>query len=425
MQFLLGAFLMVGACAFYDDAFKIAIGSFTVSPYDFFFVVLCIYFLYFVFNKTRRITPPRYKNIKNISLLGLAYVLIIPFVRRTDYAFSDVARDWRVVVYLVAVPLLMQSIVSTRADLDRFQICLRLAALFVVFRFLISFFEFRTSTFEAFRSATLGIWMLPFSIISVLLFEYRLKDPMMRVLNWVLVFASVLVVVLSLNRSQYLQLAASVLLIYAFGYLRRSASIKAFFFLMAIILLLIPLLSYIGYNKYFVERVSTFRGFQNEVSVGSRIEEANKQLEMFYESKILGKGPGYKSLVTGPTGWEESVFAHNSIVYYLVKFGIVGSLLILLSPVLIIISIFRAKISDSFLVAHKRFFLMAYLPYLAIDTFSAAWSFSQKALFSGMLLGYVCSILRLNEVVRQSWAKQVRLSVGHNETSQGSGRAAI
>lgn len=395
---------LVSIVTFYGDNFKIDVLGFTVSPFD--FLILIFFFFFFLTKAIQKNQGTRSgsvfiqgKIIKGVLFAGILYLIGFPILNNTDYPLPDIIRDWRVVLYLILTPWVVKEAFSSKKDFELFRTFLLISGIAVSISFIILVFESYSMAIDPLRVSNLGFWVVPFSLVSLMMFNKESEPPFKKILYWVTIVILLSAVVLSLNRGQYLQLVCSLILLGFLGQMERRKITSVFIVLIALSLIVIALANFTAYGYHIKTRLQTVSRIATDVSIASRIEELNMQMAAFWESPAFGKGPGFRSLTTSPNVWvwEESLFAHNSFAYYLMKFGIIGSVLILLNPVLILVAILSLKVRGEFLIKHKRLFLITYLAYLCFDFFSAAWSFAPKSLFSGILLGYGLSMCKFND----------------------------
>jgi O-antigen ligase len=202
-----------------------------------------------------------------------------------------------------------------------------------------------------------------------------------------------LALVFSLNRSQYLQLAISVLIAVLLGAgpeIRRRAVLV---FAPAAIAGVLVFAS-IGYLDVLANRIFSVERLDEDSSYGARIQEMQGQMDFFAESPVFGKGAGFRSWVMGENGFELSTFAHNSWAFYLMKFGVVGTAMIMLPPLLILLLTLLRRYAHPGLELHRRYLLATAPIYIFIDSLSGGLAYAPKTAFTGFLLCYCLSLMR-------------------------------
>ena len=106
------------------------------------------------------------------------------------------------------------------------------------------------------------------------------------------------------------------------------------------------------------------------------------------------QGRGIPQLGHGENGFELSTFAHNSWAFYLMKFGLVGTIMIMLPPLLILLLTLFRRYAHPGLELHRRYLLATAPIYIFIDSMSGGLAYAPKTAFTGFLLCYCLSLLR-------------------------------
>ena len=241
------------------------------------------------------------------------------------------------------------------------------------------------------RNVRLGVWAIPFGVVSLLYFRKTLNVSGPKA--YMLTLYMLLALVFSLNRSQYLQLAVSVLLAMM---LASGSDIRrrvVMIFAPAAVAGLLVFAS-IGYLDVLTNRVFSVERLDEDSSYGARIQEMQGQMDSFAESPVFGKGAGFRSWVMGENGFELSTFAHNSWAFYLMKFGIVGTIMIMLPPLLILLLTLFRRYAHPGLELHRRYLLATAPMYIFVDSLSGGLAYAPKTAFTGFLLCYCLSLMR-------------------------------
>jgi hypothetical protein len=247
------------------------------------------------------------------------------------------------------------------------------------------------STAEPVRDLNLGIWVLPMSIISLIYFREALG--LKQRTAYFLIMFMFMALVFSLNRSQYLQLGISMAIAVLLGG-RVGAMRNAFkIFAPAIIAGLLVFYA-IGYLDVLSSRVLSVEALDDDSSYGARVQEYEGQMDLFREKPVFGHGPGFKSYVMGEDGFELSTFSHNSWAFYLMKFGIVGTIIIMVPCLLIMLLSLGRRYSSPELEMHRRYLIACVPIYVLIDSMSGGLAYAPKTAFTGFLLCYCLSLLR-------------------------------
>ncbi len=242
----------------------------------------------------------------------------------------------------------------------------------------------------------LGVWAIPFGVVSLLYFRRTLNVSGPKA--YALTVYMLLALVFSLNRSQYLQLAASVLIAVLLGAgpeIRRRAVLV---FAPAAIAGVLVFAS-IGYLDVLTNRIFSVERLDEDSSYGARIQEMQGQMDSFAESPVFGKGAGFRSWVMGENGFELSTFAHNSWAFYLMKFGVVGTIMIMLPPLLILLLTLLRRYAHPGLELHRRYLLATAPIYIFIDSLSGGLAYAPKTAFTGFLLCYCLSLMRNAQIM--------------------------
>ena len=145
-------------------------------------------------------------------------------------------------------------------------------------------------------------------------------------------------------------------------------------------------------------RIFSVERLDEDSSYGARIRNAG-QMDSFAESPVFGKGAGFRSWVMGENGFELSTFAHNSWAFYLMKFGVVGTTMIMLPPLLILLLTLLRRYAHPGLELHRRYLLSTAPIYIFIDSLSGGLAYAPKTAFTGFLLCYCLSLMRNAQIM--------------------------
>jgi hypothetical protein len=391
---LLGLFAFT-ALALNDDRFILGVGSFKLSPFDFLFVAM-------LGVKALRLADPRAYALPRgllglllgLQALSVVYLLLVS-VDHPGIETGDVARDLRIVFYFLCTPFLCYKDIDSPhayAVLQKYIVaaCLAVATLMLLEQ-LQGF-----SVANPLRNVRLGVWAIPFGVVSLLYFRRTLNVSGPKA--YALTVYMLLALVFSLNRSQYLQLAASVLIAVLLGAgpeIRRRAVLV---FAPAAIAGVLVFAS-IGYLDVLTNRIFSVERLDEDSSYGARIQEMQGQMDSFAESPVFGKGAGFRSWVMGENGFELSTFAHNSWAFYLMKFGVVGTIMIMLPPLLILLLTLLRRYAHPGLELHRRYLLATAPIYIFIDSLSGGLAYAPKTAFTGFLLCYCLSLMRNAQIM--------------------------
>ena len=386
---LLGLFVFT-ALALNDDRFIVGVGSFKLSPFDLLFVAML------AVKALRLVDPGAYALprgalgvLLGIQGISVIYLLLVS-MHHPGIETGDVARDLRIVFYFLCTPFLCYKDIDSPhayAVLQKYIVaaCLAVATLMLLEQ------AQGFSVANPLRNVRLGVWAIPMGVVSLLYFRRTLNVSGPKA--YALTLYMVMALVFSLNRSQYLQLAVSVIiavLLAGRADIRRRAVL--IFAPAAIAGVLI--FASIGYLDVLTNRIFSVERLDEDSSYGARVQEMEGQMDFFAESPVFGKGAGFRSWVMGENGFELSTFAHNSWAFYLMKFGVVGTTMIMLPPLLILLfSLFR-RYAHPGLEMHRRYLLATAPIYIFIDSMSGGLAYAPKTAFTGFLLCYCLSLIR-------------------------------
>lgn len=386
---LLGLFAFT-ALALNDDRFVLGVGSFKLSPFDVLFVAML------AVKALRLAEPSAYAlprgmlgGLLGLQALSVIYLLMVS-AHHPGIETGDVARDLRIVFYFLCTPFLCYKDIDSPhayAILQKYIVasCLAVATLMLAEQ-LTGF-----SVSNPLRNVRLGVWAIPFGVVSLLYFRRTLNVSGTKA--YLLTLYMVMALVFSLNRSQYLQLAVSVVIAVLLGsgpqIRRRAVMVFAPAALAGVLLF-----ASIGYLDVLTNRIFSVEKLDEDSSYGARVQEMQGQMDFFAESPVFGKGAGFRSWVMGENGFELSTFAHNSWAFYLMKFGIVGTTMIMLPPLLILLLTLFRRYRHPGLELHRRYLLSTAPIYIFIDSMSGGLAYAPKTAFTGFLLCYCLSLMR-------------------------------
>ncbi len=391
---LLGMFAFT-ALALNDDHFVLGVGSFKLSPFDVIFVAML------AVKALRLAEPSAYAlprgvlgMLLGIQTLSVIYLLLVS-LDHPGIETGDVARDLRIVFYFLCTPFLCYKDIDSPAAYAVLQKYIVAACLAVATLMLLEQAQ-GFSVANPLRNVRLGVWAIPFGVVSLLYFRRTLNVSGPKA--YALTVYMLLALVFSLNRSQYLQLAISVFIAVLLGAgpeIRRRAVL---IFAPAAVAGVLVFAS-IGYLDVLANRIFSVERLDEDSSYGARIQEMQGQMDSFAESPVFGKGAGFRSWVMGENGFELSTFAHNSWAFYLMKFGIVGTIMIMLPPLLILLLTLLKRYAHPGLELHRRYLLATVPVYIFIDSLSGGLAYAPKTAFTGFLLCYCLSLMRNAQVM--------------------------
>jgi len=391
---LLGLFVFT-ALALNDDRFIVGVGSFKLSPFDLLFVAM-------LGVKALRLADPGAYALPRgalgvllgIQAISVIYLLLVS-AHHPGIETGDVARDLRIVFYFLCTPFLCYKDIDSPhayAILQKYIVAASLAVATLMLLEQATGF----SVANPLRNVRLGVWAIPMGVVSLLYFRRTLNVSGPKA--YALTLYMVMALVFSLNRSQYLQLAISVViavLLAGNADIRRRA---VMIFAPAAVAGVLIFAS-IGYLDVLTQRIFSVERLDEDSSYGARVQEMEGQMQFFAESPVFGKGAGFRSWVMGENGFELSTFAHNSWAFYLMKFGVVGTIMIMLPPLLILLfSLFR-RYAHPGLEMHRRYLLATAPIYIFIDSMSGGLAYAPKTAFTGFLLCYCLSLMRNAQIM--------------------------
>lgn len=391
---LLGLFVFT-ALALNDDRFIVGVGSFKLSPFDLLFVAM-------LGVKALRLADPGAYALPRgalgvllgIQAISVIYLLLVS-AHHPGIETGDVARDLRIVFYFLCTPFLCYKDIDSPhayAILQKYIVAASLAVATLMLLEQATGF----SVANPLRNVRLGVWAIPMGVVSLLYFRCTLNVSGPKA--YALTLYMVMALVFSLNRSQYLQLAISVViavLLAGNADIRRRA---VMIFAPAAVAGVLIFAS-IGYLDVLTQRIFSVERLDEDSSYGARVQEMEGQMQFFAESPVFGKGAGFRSWVMGENGFELSTFAHNSWAFYLMKFGVVGTIMIMLPPLLILLfSLFR-RYAHPGLEMHRRYLLATAPIYIFIDSMSGGLAYAPKTAFTGFLLCYCLSLMRNAQIM--------------------------
>jgi O-antigen ligase len=385
---LLGMFAFT-ALALNDDHFVLGVGSFKLSPFDFLFVAML------VVKMLRLADPAAYALPRGMlgMLLGIQCVsviyLLLVSLHHPGIETGDVARDLRIVFYFLCTPFLCYKDIDSPAAYAVLQKYIVAACLAVATLMLAEQLQ-GFSVANPLRNVRLGVWAIPFGVVSLLYFRRTLNVSGPKA--YALTVYMLLALVFSLNRSQYLQLAISVFIAVLLGAgpeIRRRAVLVFAPAAVAGVLVFAA----IGYLDVLTNRIFSVERLDEDSSYGARVQEMQGQMDFFAESPVFGKGAGFRSWVMGENGFELSTFAHNSWAFYLMKFGVVGTIMIML-----LLTLLR-RYAHPGLELHRRYLLATAPIYIFIDSLSGGLAYAPKTAFTGFLLCYCLSLMRNAQIM--------------------------
>ncbi|CAB3696281.1 hypothetical protein LMG26685_05054 [Achromobacter mucicolens] len=391
---LLGLFVFT-ALALNDDRFIVGVGSFKLSPFDLLFVaMLGVKALRLAHPGAYALPRGALGVLLGIQAISVIYLLVVS-AHHPGIETGDVARDLRIVFYFLCTPFLCYKDIDSPhayAILQKYIVAASLAVATLMLLEQATGF----SVANPLRNVRLGVWAIPMGVVSLLYFRRTLNVSGPKA--YALTLYMVMALVFSLNRSQYLQLAISVVIAVL---LAGNADIRrrAIMIFAPAAVAGVLIFASIGYLDVLTQRIFSVERLDEDSSYGARVQEMEGQMQFFAESPVFGKGAGFRSWVMGENGFELSTFAHNSWAFYLMKFGVVGTIMIMLPPLLILLfSLFR-RYAHPGLEMHRRYLLATAPIYIFIDSMSGGLAYAPKTAFTGFLLCYCLSLMRNAQIM--------------------------
>ena len=267
-----------------DDSFILGVGSFKLSPFDVIFVAILVV-------KAMRLADPaayalprgRYGPAAGHQALSVAYLLLVSI----DHPASRPA-TWRATCASCSISDHALSLLQGH----RHAACLCRAAE-VHHRSLpdgghadaaatIAGLQHR----QPVRNVRLGVWAIPLGVVSLLYFRrtLRISGPKAYALTLYMLLA----LVFSLNRSQYLQLAVSVLLAMMLASGSEARRRVVLIFAPAAVAGVLVFAS-IGYLDVLTNRIFSVERLDEDSSYGARVQEMQGQMDFFAQSPVFGK----------------------------------------------------------------------------------------------------------------------------------------
>jgi len=372
-----------------EEMFIIGVGSFKLSPYDLLFVgILLAKFIRLAEPSAYQLPGGKLGGILAFAGFAVLYCLFMAG-NQPGIETGDVFRDLRVVFYFLLMPLLCYKDINTPHALRMMQWYLVAAGVFVAL-YGLGEQALGFSVSNPVRNVRLGIWVLPFSIVSLLYFRPQLGIKTRT--SYALILLMLMTLAFSLNRSQYLQAIVAIGLAMLMGG-RVNAMRRGIALFGPALAVGLSAFWAIGYMDVLIQRIFSVGELEYDSSYGARIQEYVGQMEFFREAPIVGKGAGFRSWVMGENGFELSTFAHNSWSFYLMKFGILGTTIIMLPCVLMIMFSLLRSYGNPTLELHRRYLLACFPVYLFVDSLSGGLAYAPKTVFIGFLLAYCLALL--------------------------------
>ncbi|WBX86679.1 O-antigen ligase family protein [Achromobacter mucicolens] len=391
---LLGLFVFT-ALALNDDRFIVGVGSFKLSPFDLLFVaMLGVKALRLAHPGAYALPRGALGVLLGIQAISVIYLLVVS-AHHPGIETGDVARDLRIVFYFLCTPFLCYKDIDSPhayAILQKYIVAASLAVATLMLLEQATGF----SVANPLRNVRLGVWAIPMGVVSLLYFRRTLNVSGPKA--YALTLYMVMALVFSLNRSQYLQLAISVVIAVL---LAGNADIRrrAIMIFAPAAVAGVLIFASIGYLDVLTQRIFSVERLDEDSSYGARVQEMEGQMQFFAESPVFGKGAGFRSWVMGENGFELSTFAHNSWAFYLMKFGVVGTIMIMLPPLLILLFSLFWRYAHPGLEMHRRYLLATAPIYIFIDSMSGGLAYAPKTAFTGFLLCYCLSLMRNAQIM--------------------------
>ena len=354
-----------------NDGFILGVGSFKLSPFDVIFVAIL------VVKAMRLADPAAYALPRALGLLhpgavgGLSAAGVHRPSRHRDRR-RGARPAHRVLFPDHALSLLDIDTPHAYAVLQKYIIaaCLTVATLMLLQQ-LQGF-----SIANPVRNVRLGVWAIPLGVVSLLYFRrtLRISGPKAYALTLYMLLA----LVFSLNRSQYLQLAVSVLLAMM---LASGSEVRR-----RVVLIFAPaavagvlVFASIGYLDV-LTTIFASSGWTRTPATARACRKCKARWTSSRKARCSARARD--STLGHGREWLRAEHLRAQLLGLLMKFGLVGTIMIMLPPLLILLLTLFRRYAHPGLELHRRYLLATAPIYIFIDSMSGGLAYAPKTAFT-------------------------------------------
>jgi len=378
---------------------KIPFKGFLINPFDFLFMILIFsFFLRSMLDKTYT------KVIKNNLFLLLVVTLfyavfsgILGMINGNKLA--DILKDFRIFYLFLSMVYFSTFFFKSTNDVVLFGKVIIAIGIFISFE-QIGYFIIHLNVANVWLTRNIAIpaQIIPFALAYLYCFRNNLGNPIINKF-WIIIAALfLLAITVSFTRSIYLQTLFTLFL----AVLMSSKTPVSSIFKMIISLTLFAIIlgpiskAFLGVNinEGVFRRLSLFFTNSKDLALQHRFSESVYAFKMFLSHPIIGTGLGTRLIFLNPEiqKMEQTLYLENSFLWYLVKSGIIGALLIFWFYFKSFRSIFKFNSQDSFYKKYRAFYFSSMFSFVFIHSFSGNLSYAPFLIFLGLMVGQSISI---------------------------------
>jgi hypothetical protein len=367
--------------------------GFLIYPYD--LAVIWLLFVGLTHARTSILASPR--SIVFLALTISSTVVGVIVGISFGAPMSDIVRDARTVLYLLLVFYIFINLGYRENVIAGIEDGIVASAFAVA---LIFNYEFITKSDggEYFRSARLALWILPAAVGLVLVGRPSKFSSIHRFISssktrrFCFVAMITFTILLSQTRGLYVYLVAltAVAVILSSEKKPFSQFIQALCIgsvALGIIYVFSPSLW-----QLIADRASTIFGLSNDLGTLTRIRETEKQAAELEGRWLTGIGFGVRVEGMDVDGtWQLGLFSHNSFLYWVLRVGLVNSVLLAVSMWAIVLGSWDSCKGGPHR-AKATFAVAVLILYWFLEGFSAGLSYTPKCIYIAIMSGYALHV---------------------------------
>ncbi|MCX5701465.1 MAG: O-antigen ligase family protein [Candidatus Omnitrophica bacterium] len=385
---------------------KIPFSGFLINPYDLVFITLIFsFYLRSMIDKTY--FRVKIKNLFFLLVITLFYAIVSGFLgARNGNKLVDILRDFRIFFFFLSMVYISTFFFKSMRDIVLFgKVLIAIGILISIEQFGYFLVHLNVAHVSETRNITIQAQIIPFSLAYLYCFRNSFKFSILNKFWFLVVFLYLFAISISFTRSIYVQ---TLLTLFSVIVMSSKTPVSSILKMIASLTFFVIVSGSISkflwqadINQGAIQRLSLFFAGSKDVAVQYRLSEFSYAFKMFLSHPIFGTGLGSRIIFLKPKSQEMEValFLHNSFLWFLVKSGVVGTLLILWFYLKSFINIFKIISRDVFFKKYRAFYLSSMLPFVLINSFSGNLSYAPFLIFLGVMIGQSMSVYYLEKKV--------------------------
>lgn len=384
--------------------FKIPFKGFLINPFDLVFITL-----FFSFVLRSMIDRTYSKFIKNnlflLIIITLFYTVFSGILGMINgNRLMDILKDFRIFLFFLSMAYISTFFFKSIRDVALFgKVLIAIGILISIEQIGYFLLHLNITNVWLTRNIAIPAQIIPFSLAYLYCFRDFLKNPIFNKFWLIIAAFFIFAIFISFTRSIYLQTSLTLFLVCVMSSKTPVISIfKIITSLALFVIILSPISKFfldVNINEGVIRRLSLFFVSSKDLAIQHRWSESVYAFKVFLIHPILGSGLGSRVVFFNPEiqTMEQTLYLENSFLWYLVKFGIIGTVLISWFYFKSFGNIFKFNSQNIFFKKYRAFYFSSMFPFVAIHSFSGNLSYAPFLIFLGLMIGQSMSIYYLEK----------------------------